>query len=63
MMYTAKITGDTWKGEALIPWTYFPPNVNKMNSFVGHDDARGRTDEALYPIPKEDLVEGQKPNL
>uniref|UniRef100_A0A3Q0REF2 Chromosome 4 open reading frame 33 n=1 Tax=Amphilophus citrinellus TaxID=61819 RepID=A0A3Q0REF2_AMPCI len=62
MVFNTKITGDRWTGEALIPWTYFPPNVNKMNSYAIHGSGENRIYEALYPIPKEELEEGQKPN-
>ncbi|KAF3687225.1 UPF0462 protein C4orf33 -like protein [Channa argus] len=63
MVFSATITGDRWMGEALIPWSYFPPNVNKMNSYAIHGSGEKRTYEALFPIPKEEIAEGQKPNL
>lgn len=63
MVFNATITGDRWMGEALIPWSYFPPNVNKMNSYAIHGSGEKRTYEALYPIPKEEIMEGQQPNL
>lgn len=63
MVFNTKITGDRWTGEALIPWTYFPPNVNKMNSYAIHGSGENRIYEALYPIPKEEIAEGQMPNL
>ncbi|XP_061839895.1 UPF0462 protein C4orf33 homolog isoform X1 [Nerophis lumbriciformis] len=63
MVFNATITADRWMGEALLPWTYFPPNVNKMNSYAIHGSGEKRTYEALYPIPKEEIVEGQQPNL
>lgn len=63
MVFNTKITGDRWTGEALVPWSYFPPNINKMNSYAIHGSGEKRTYEALYPIPKEDIVEGQQPNL
>ncbi|KAM4603758.1 UPF0462 protein C4orf33 homolog [Polymixia lowei] len=63
LTFSATITGDKWIGEALLPWKYFPPNVNKMNSYAIHGSGEARTYEALYPVPKEDLVEGQKPNF
>lgn len=63
MVFNATTEGDRWKGEALLPWAYFPPNVNKMNSYAIHGSGEKRTYEALYPIPKEEIVEGQKPNL
>ena len=63
MSFNASISGDRWVGEALLPWAFFPPNVNKMNSYAIHGSGDGRTYEALYPVPREDLWEGQKPNL
>lgn len=63
MVFNATIKGDRWMGEALLPWSYFPPNINKMNSYAIHGSGEKRTYEALYPIPKEDIVAGQKPNL
>lgn len=63
MVFSTKITGDRWMGEALVSWSYFPPNVNKMNSYAIHGSGEKRTYEALYPIPKEEIVEGQQPNL
>uniref|UniRef100_A0A3Q2UG92 Chromosome 4 open reading frame 33 n=1 Tax=Fundulus heteroclitus TaxID=8078 RepID=A0A3Q2UG92_FUNHE len=61
--FTATITGDTWQGQALIPWAYFPSNVNKMNSYAVDGSGERRTHEALYPVPEEDIVESQKPNV
>ncbi|XP_073699132.1 UPF0462 protein C4orf33 homolog isoform X1 [Garra rufa] len=52
-----------WKGEALLPWRYFPPGVNKMNSYAIHGSGAERTYESLYPVPREDLVEGQGPDF
>ncbi|XP_053713517.1 UPF0462 protein C4orf33 homolog isoform X2 [Synchiropus splendidus] len=63
LVFNANITGDKWVGEAHLPWSYFPPNVNKMNSYAIHSSGEKRTYEALYPIPKEDIVDGQKPNF
>ncbi|KAM9770400.1 UPF0462 protein C4orf33 homolog isoform 1-T1 [Menidia menidia] len=63
MVFTSTISGRKWTGEALIPWSYFPPNVNKMNSYAIHGSGEKRTYEALYPVPKEELVEGQTPNF
>ena len=63
MSFNASISGDRWVGEALLPWAFFPPNVNKMNSYAIHGSGDGRTYEALYPVPREDLWEGQKPDL
>ncbi|XP_027874291.1 UPF0462 protein C4orf33 homolog isoform X1 [Xiphophorus couchianus] len=61
--FTTTKSGDRWTGEAVIPWTYFPPNVDKMNSYAIHGSGAARTYEALYPIPKADIVEGQQPNF
>ncbi|XP_077575719.1 UPF0462 protein C4orf33 homolog [Stigmatopora nigra] len=63
MVFNAAITGNRWAGEALLPWIYFPPNVNKMNSYAIHGSGEKRTYEALYPIPKNEIVKGQKPNF
>uniref|UniRef100_A0A667WA50 Chromosome 4 open reading frame 33 n=1 Tax=Myripristis murdjan TaxID=586833 RepID=A0A667WA50_9TELE len=63
LSFNATITFGKWKGEALLPWEYFPPNVNKMNSYAIHGSGLGRTYEALYPVPREEIVEGQKPNF
>ncbi|XP_029950895.1 UPF0462 protein C4orf33 homolog [Salarias fasciatus] len=63
MVFTSRIEGDKWTGEALIPWSYFPPNVNKMNSYAIHGSGERRTYEALYPIPKEEVAPGQAPNF
>ena len=43
----------TWRGEALIPVTYLPPNVIKMNAYAIHtDNSLGvRVLESLYPTP------------
>ncbi|XP_041640323.1 UPF0462 protein C4orf33 homolog [Cheilinus undulatus] len=63
MVYNATITGNRWTGEALLPWSYFPPNIDKMNSYAIHGSGEERTYEALYPIPKEETVDSQKPNF
>ncbi|XP_030643599.1 UPF0462 protein C4orf33 homolog [Chanos chanos] len=63
LSFSATINRDRWKGEALLPWRYFPPGVNKMNSYAIHGSGSERTYEALYPVPREDLVEGQGPDF
>ncbi|KAK7929352.1 hypothetical protein WMY93_005747 [Mugilogobius chulae] len=63
MVFTATVTENRWIGEALIPWGYFPPNINKMNSYAIHGSDEKRTYEALYSIPKEEIAEGQQPNF
>ncbi|XP_053109298.1 UPF0462 protein C4orf33 homolog isoform X3 [Hemicordylus capensis] len=56
-------TQGTWHGTAIIPWKYFPPGVDKMNSYAIHGSGLGRTYEALYPVPREEIKEGQGPNF
>ncbi|MCJ8750299.1 hypothetical protein PDJAM_G00261090 [Pangasius djambal] len=63
LVFSACITGGRWKGEALLPWSFFPPGVNKMNSYAIHGSGAGRTYEALYPVPPEDLRPGQGPDF
>ncbi|KPP68545.1 UPF0462 protein C4orf33-like [Scleropages formosus] len=63
LSFQASINGGRWTGHALLPWTYFPPGVNKMNSYAIHGSGEGRKYEALYPIPRDEIVEGQKPNF
>lgn len=63
LAFSATIDGDRWSGEALLPWRYFPPGVDKMNSYAIHGAGGSRIYEALYPVPKADLVEGQGPDL
>uniref|UniRef100_A0AAA9TF59 Chromosome 17 C4orf33 homolog n=1 Tax=Bos taurus TaxID=9913 RepID=A0AAA9TF59_BOVIN len=56
--------GETkWEGSASIPWSYFPPNVTKFNSFAIHGSKDERSYEALYPVPQHELQQGQKPDL
>ncbi|KAM8939485.1 UPF0462 protein C4orf33 homolog [Pelodytes ibericus] len=52
-----------WHGTALIPWSYFPPGVNLMNSYAIHGSGLGRVYESLYPIPPDEISEGQGPNF
>ncbi|XP_070778337.1 UPF0462 protein C4orf33 homolog isoform X3 [Enoplosus armatus] len=63
MVFNATIIGKRWMGEAVLPWSYLPPNINKMNSYAIHGSGAKRTYEALYPIPKDEIVKGQKPNF
>ncbi|XP_016104512.1 UPF0462 protein C4orf33 homolog isoform X1 [Sinocyclocheilus grahami] len=63
LSFKANIKNKTWKGEALLPWRYFPQGINKMNSYAIHGSGAGRTYEALYSVPREDLVEGQGPDF
>ncbi|KAJ8354395.1 hypothetical protein SKAU_G00219620 [Synaphobranchus kaupii] len=63
LSFHASISGNRWTGKALIPWRYFPPGVNKMNSYAIHRSAERRTYEALYPVPRNEVADGQKPNF
>jgi hypothetical protein len=56
--------GETkWEGKAFLPWSYFPPNVTKFNSFAIHGSKDNRSYEALYPVPQHEFQQGQKPDL
>ncbi|KYO47353.1 UPF0462 protein C4orf33 homolog [Alligator mississippiensis] len=61
--FKADIHWNKWNGTALIPWRYFPPGVDKMNAYAIHGSGIGRTYEALYPIPREEIEEDQGPNF
>ncbi|XP_053436595.1 UPF0462 protein C4orf33 homolog isoform X2 [Nycticebus coucang] len=52
-----------WEGKAYLPWSYFPPNVTKFNAFAIHGSKDKRSYEALYPVPQQELQEGQKPDF
>jgi hypothetical protein len=49
--FKSKIEGRTWKGEAVIPAIYFPPEVNKLNAYAIHGSGDKRIYEALFPTP------------
>ncbi|XP_023372351.1 UPF0462 protein C4orf33 homolog isoform X1 [Otolemur garnettii] len=56
--------GETkWEGKAYLPWSYFPPNVTKFNAFAIHGSEDKQSYEALYPVPQQELQEGQKPDF
>ncbi|KAM8765736.1 UPF0462 protein C4orf33 homolog isoform 1-T2 [Rhynchonycteris naso] len=56
--------GETkWEGRAYLPWSYFPPNVTKLNLFAIHGSKDKRSYEALYPVPQRELQPGQKPDF
>ncbi|XP_015261416.1 PREDICTED: UPF0462 protein C4orf33 homolog [Gekko japonicus] len=63
LAFKADINWGNWNGTAIIPWDYFPPSVDKMNSYAIHGSGTGRIYEALYPIPREEIKEGQGPNF
>merc|ERR1719308_256423 len=52
LVYNATINteGKTWRGEARIPHTYFPPKVTKFNAYAIHGVDDGRIYEALYEV-------------
>ncbi|XP_075607273.1 UPF0462 protein C4orf33 homolog isoform X2 [Balearica regulorum gibbericeps] len=52
-----------WEGKAHLPWNYFPPCTNKFNAFAIHGSGEERKYEALYPVPRHELQEGQKPDF
>ncbi|XP_063864755.1 uncharacterized protein LOC135102951 isoform X2 [Scylla paramamosain] len=43
-----------WKGSAMIPPGYFPPNVTLMNAYAIHGTDKDRQYQALYPAPHDD---------
>lgn len=51
IQYTAKITGNTWNGRAVIPAYYFPFKVTKFNAYAIHGSGNSRIYESLYPVP------------
>ncbi|XP_059821220.1 UPF0462 protein C4orf33 homolog isoform X3 [Hypanus sabinus] len=63
LKYDSTIHDQNWEGKALIPWSYFPDGVNKFNAYAIHGSGDKRVYEALYPIPKEQVNEGQQPNF
>lgn len=63
LSFSGTIDREKWSGEALLPWRYFPQGVDKMNSYAIHGSGESRVYEALYPVPKADLVPDQEPDL
>jgi len=53
--YTSSIdeVSKTWTGSAVIPLSYFPQDVQKVNAFAIHGSGLGRQYEALYPSSDE----------
>jgi len=50
--YFASRGDDTWTGSAMIPPSYFPPNVTRMNAYAIHGtEDKERIYQALYPAP------------
>jgi len=53
MKYRATIVDKMWTGRAIIPWEYFPPQVNKFNAFAIHGSGTGRAYWSLFPVPTD----------
>ncbi|XP_076810283.1 UPF0462 protein C4orf33 homolog [Clavelina lepadiformis] len=53
LKYSAKIHGNEWQGNAVIPWDYFPENLNKFNMYAIHGTDPNRAYESLQPAPKD----------
>ncbi|XP_053559634.1 UPF0462 protein C4orf33 homolog isoform X2 [Bombina bombina] len=56
-------TDGVWEGSALLPWDYFPPSVDRFNAYAIHGSGEKRTYESLYPVPENELQEGQQPDF
>lgn len=56
-------TETKWEGTAHLPWNYFPPGTNKFNAYAISGSGEHRKYEALYPVPRHKLQEGQKPDF
>jgi len=52
IQFSATIAGDTWRGDAVIPNHYLPPNVSKFNAYAIHGTDPTRVYESLYPVPQ-----------
>ncbi|KAJ7326963.1 hypothetical protein JRQ81_016722 [Phrynocephalus forsythii] len=52
-----------WTGKAHLPWSYFPPSIDKFNAFAIHGSGVHRTYEALYPVCQNETGEEQKPDF
>lgn len=51
LTYSAVISGNSWKGIAVIPWEYLPQNVEKFNAYAIHGSGKDRVYESLFPVP------------
>ena len=49
---TAREEGGSWKGKAVIPTSYLPPNISKLNAYAIHGHGDERKYEALFPAPQ-----------
>lgn len=52
--FNATISGNTWRGQAVLPRSYFPPGVTKFNAYAIHGQDSGRVYESLYPASNLD---------
>ena len=50
--YSVSRSTNTWSGKAVIPRSYLPPNITKLNAYAIHGSGEDRVYEALYPAPK-----------
>lgn len=52
MYYEAKISDDgkSWTGQAIIPGSYFPPNVTKFNGYAIHGPQDDRKYQAVFEV-------------
>ena len=42
----------SWNGRAVIPTSYLPPNISKLNAYAIHGHGDKRKYEALFPAPQ-----------
>ena len=49
---TTREEGGSWKGKAVIPTSYLPPNISKLNAYAIHGHGDDRKYEALFPAPQ-----------
>eukprot|EP00052_Salpingoeca_macrocollata_P017727 m.145047 g.145047 ORF g.145047 m.145047 type:complete len:193 (-) comp20482_c1_seq4:36-614(-) len=49
VVYTSKKSDGRWTGRAEIPFSYFPPGVDKVNAYAIHGEGDERTYKAMYP--------------
>jgi len=52
LYYEAKISedGKSWTGQAIIPGSYFPPNVTRFNGYAIHGTGEGRRYETVFEV-------------
>ena len=47
--FECEISGNGWRGSAVVPLSYLPPTVTRFNAFAIHGEGKNRVYEALYP--------------